>query len=78
MCAGAHAWSEIGNMVFLSSSQHQMIWREQFDLGKSPINFIASRDIMHHTNIRGPFENELLLKIKQLHLKNFHRIQASN
>ena len=46
MCAGAHAWSEIGNMVFLCSSQHQMIWREQFDLGKSPINFIAARDIM--------------------------------
>ncbi|PJX20117.1 hypothetical protein CAP47_11325 [Psychroflexus sp. S27] len=69
MCAGAHAWAEIGELVFLSSAKQLTGWLKQKGVTKSPINFVPSRDIINYGKVKGPFEGELFERIKALQLK---------
>lgn len=69
MCAGAHAWSQIGELVFLSSAQQLTAWLKQKGVTESPINFMPSRDIINFGKVRGPFEGKLFERIKALQLK---------
>lgn len=66
MCSGAHAWSGLGDLIYLSSGEQLSQWMKEAGKESSPINFIPSRQIINGINIKGPGEGELLEKIKQL------------
>lgn len=68
MCAGAHAWAQIGELVFLSSAQQLTEWQKEKNAPEAPIHFVASRDIIRCGKVRGPFEGALFEKIKSLQL----------
>ena len=69
MCAAAHGWVGLGELVYLSSAAQLATWLEEVDAKPAPINFIPAEKIIKNTPIRGPFEGELLQKIKELHYK---------
>ncbi|WP_233357686.1 nucleoside deaminase [Haloflavibacter putidus] len=73
MCAGAHAWSQVGRLVFLSSAQQLKTWQEEANMPEAPINFIPSREIIKNVAIDGPYDGELLEEIKKLQFATFSR-----
>ncbi len=73
MCAGAHAFSEIGRLVFLSAASQFAEWRKEAGMPEAPIRFIATREIIQNVRIEGPFEGPLLEEIKQLQFAAFER-----
>ena len=73
MCAGAHGWSQVGRLVFLSSAKQLGAWQKEANMPEAPINFIPSREIIKNVEIDGPFEGELLEEIKKLQFATFRR-----
>ncbi len=73
MCAGAHAFSEIGRLVFLSAGSQYAQWRKEAGLPDAPIRFVSTKEIIQNVAISGPFEGSLLEEIKQLHFAAFER-----
>ncbi len=73
MCSGAHGFSEIHRLVFLSSAKQLSAWQKEANMPEAPINFIPSRDIIKNVQIVGPFEGELLEEIKKLQFATFNR-----
>lgn len=71
MCAGAHAWSEIGSLYYLSSAKQLGIWLDEFGVAPAPIVFIPAGEIMKNVVIKGPANNEMLLEIKELHKRYY-------
>lgn len=71
MCAGAHAWSEIGSLYYLSSAKQLGKWLDEFGVGPAPIVFIPAGEIMKNVVIKGPANNEMLLEIKELHKRYY-------
>lgn len=75
MCAAAHGWVGLGNIVYLSSAEQLGKWLEEIDAKPAPINFIPIDKIIKHSIIKGPGDGELLQKIKDLQLKYHKNIQ---
>lgn len=71
MCAAAHGWAGIGNLVYLSSGKQLDKWMEEFGAAPSPIKFIPSEEIIKNAVIRGPAKSPMLEKIKNLHKKYY-------
>lgn len=69
MCAGAHAWAEIGSLVYLSSAQQLGQWLTETGASESPINFIPVEKVIKSVELRGPGKGELLKKIEELQKK---------
>lgn len=67
MCAAAHGWARIGNLVFLHSTQQQAEWLSDMGKGEAPIELMSASQIIKQVNLRGPFDGELLEQIKGLH-----------
>lgn len=72
MCAAAHGWVELGEIVYLSSAAQLGKWLEEVDAKAAPINFFPIEKIIKNTSVRGPFEGELLQEIKALQIK-YHK-----
>lgn len=72
MCAAAHAWVGLGEIVYLSSAAQLGTWLEEVNAEAAPLNFIAAEKIIKNTSIRGPYKGELLEGIKNLQLK-YHK-----
>lgn len=69
MCAAAHGWVGLGEIVYLSSAAQLGKWLEEIDAKAAPINFIPAEEIIKNTSIKGPFNGELLQEIKDLQIK---------
>lgn len=73
MCAGAHAFSEIGRLVFLSAGSQYANWRQEAGMPEAPIRFLSTKEIIKNVRIDGPFEGVLLDRIKALQFAAFER-----
>ena len=71
MCAGAHAWSEIGTVVYISSGEQLGQWLTEFNIPESNIHFLPIQHIVKNIQVKGPAEGDLLERIKQLHLRYY-------
>ncbi|MBE7640069.1 nucleoside deaminase [Salegentibacter sp. BLCTC] len=72
MCAAAHAWVGLGEIVYLSSAAQLGTWLAEVKAKPAPLNFIPAEKIIKNTSIRGPYEGELLEEIKDLQIK-YHK-----
>lgn len=75
MCSGAHAWAELGDLIYLSSAKQLRQWLSEVGAEQSPIQFIPAEEIIHGIKVKGPAEGELSEKIKALQIKTFQRDQ---
>ena len=75
MCAGAHAWVELGELIYLSSAEQLTKWLQKEGAKESVIEFIPSKEIIKNSKIKGPGEGDLLKRIEDLQIKNFHNKQ---
>jgi len=66
MCAGAHAFAQIGRLVFLSPAEQLTAWRKEHHAPEALLQFIPTRDILKNVQIDGPFSGALLEEIKAL------------
>lgn len=66
MCAGAHAWADLGNIVYLSSASQLGEWLKEVGAQASPLNFIPIEKIVKGIEVRGPLVGDLNEQIKQL------------
>lgn len=73
MCAAAHGWAGIGNLVYLSSGKQLGKWLEEFGARPAPIEFIPAKEIIKKVLIKGPAKGPMLEKIKNLHKKYYQR-----
>lgn len=76
MCAGAHAFAQIGRLVFLSSAAQLSEWRNETNAPEALLHFVPCREIIKHIQIDGPFEGALLEEIKALQLTALARDAA--
>lgn len=72
MCAGAHGWSQIGGLYYLSSAAQLEEWLNEFGVDAAPVKFIPAENIMKNVVIKGPAKGEMLNEIKQKH-KRYHK-----
>lgn len=70
MCAAAHGWAGLGNIVYLSSAKQLGQWLTEFGAPKAPINFFPIEDIVPDIEVLGPISpwDE---KVYQLHARRF-------
>lgn len=73
MCAGAHSWSQIGGLYYLSSAAQLGEWLNEFGVEAAPIEFIPAKDITKNVDIKGPAKSEMLDKIKQMHKRYYNK-----
>lgn len=73
MCSGALAWSEIGNVVYLSSGAQLSQWLQEMNVPEAPIHFLPIEKIAKNVVVKGPTSGELLKAIKELHRKSYQK-----
>jgi tRNA(Arg) A34 adenosine deaminase TadA len=66
MCAAAHGWVGLGEIVYIHSGKHLGRWLDEFGVGSPPITFYPIEDIVNGINVRGPVPS-LVPIMKQLH-----------
>lgn len=71
MCAGAHAWSEIGTVVYISSGKQLGEWLQELNIPETPIHFLPIQQIAKNIIVKGPADGELLERIRQLHFRYY-------
>lgn len=71
MCAGAHSWSQIGGLYYLSSAAQLREWLSEFGVDAAPIEFIPAEDIVKNVVVKGPAKGEMLKEIKQKHKRYY-------
>ena len=69
MCATAHGWVGLGEIVYLSSAAQLGEWLQEANANPAPVNFIPASELLKNTAVRGPFKGALLQEIKNLQLK---------
>ncbi len=67
MCAAAHGWVGLGEIIYLSSSKQLKEWLEEMNVPPSPIRFYPVEEIIPGVKVKGPAVGELLEEIKKLH-----------
>lgn len=72
MCAAAHGWVGLGDIIYLSSAEQLSRWLQEIDAPPAPIIFIPVKNIVKNIEIKGPASGELLHRIKELQLK-YHK-----
>lgn len=70
MCSGAHAWAELGDLIYLSSAKQLSEWMSEIGAPSSPIQLIPAEKIIKGIQVKGPGEGELLEKIKKLQIES--------
>jgi hypothetical protein len=73
MCAGAHAWAEIGTVAYISSGSQLAFWLKELNLPDLPIRFLPIEDIVKNIIVKGPAEGKLLERIRQMHIEYFKK-----
>lgn len=67
MCAAAHGWAEIGKLYYLSSAKQLGNWLTEFDAEVAPIQFVPVEKIVKNVIVKGPAEEKLVKRIKEMH-----------
>ncbi len=67
MCAGAHSWSQIGGLYYLSSADQLGMWLKELEAEDAPITLVSTEKIVKGVVVKGPGEGEMVQQIKQLH-----------
>ncbi|RUO43933.1 tRNA-specific adenosine deaminase [Aliidiomarina taiwanensis] len=70
MCAAAHGWVGLGNIVYISSSAQLAAWLNEFGLPSAPVNTLPISDIVPGIVATGPVPS-LLDQVYALH-QRFH------
>lgn len=73
MCAGAHGWAEIGNLVYLSSGEQLGEWLTEMNIPAGPVEFYPVEKIIKNVEVRGPGSGEMLQRIKALHQEFYQK-----
>ena len=71
MCSAAHGWVGLGTIVYLSSAAQLNQWLAEFNQPPTPIKLIPIQEIISGIEIRGPGDDAMLKKIKELHMKYY-------
>lgn len=66
MCAAAHGWVGLGEIIYIHSGKQLGEWLDEFDAPASPIQFYGIDDIVNDINVRGPLPS-LVPVMKGLH-----------
>lgn len=69
MCAAAHGWVGLGQIVYLSSAAQLTQWLAELGTPAAPIHFKPVQEIIADIAVKGPATGELLEEIKQLHIQ---------
>ena len=69
MCAAAHGWVGLGEIVYLSSAAQLTQWLAELGTPAAPIHFKPVQEIIADIAVKGPATGELLEEIKQLHIQ---------
>lgn len=73
MCAGAHAWAEIGTVAYIISGSQLVFWLKELNLPDPPIRFLPIEDIVKNIIVKGPAEGKLLERIRQMQMEYFKK-----
>ena len=66
MCSAAHGWVGLGRIVYISSAQQLLTWREQMGLPLPPVRMLPIQDIAPLVTVEGPID-ELVEEVASLH-----------
>ncbi|MGB3801671.1 MAG: nucleoside deaminase [Lewinella sp.] len=72
MCAGAHAWAQIGALYYLSSADQLGQWLSEFGVDPAPIEFVPADMIIKNVIIKGPGKGDVVKEIKHKH-RRYHQ-----
>ena len=75
MCAAAHGWVGLGEIVYLSSAVQLTQWLAELGTPTGPIHFRPVQEIIVDVTFKGPATGELLEEIKELH-RQYHASPA--
>ena len=68
MCAGAHGLVGLGRIVYASSSEQLVEWREEMGIEATPVKNLAIQEVIRDAEVDGPAP-EFADKIKELHVR---------
>lgn len=77
MCAAAHGWAGLGDIIYLASAKQLQLWLEEMNIPSAPIHFYPVEEIIMNIRVKGPAEGDLLDEIKNLH-KEYYRKNENN
>lgn len=73
MCSAAHAWAELGRIVYVSSSKQLGEWMDEMGIkSSSPINTLSIQEVAPNVPVDGPVAG-LDEEVKQLHQRSFQK-----
>ena len=67
MCAAAHGWVGLGEIIYLSSARQLQQWLAEMNIPPSPIRFYPVEEIIPGVKVKGAADGKLLAEIKKLH-----------
>lgn len=72
MCAAAHAWVGLGNIVYASSSEQLMKWHREWGVAVGPVIPLPIGAVARQVQVTGPHP-ELSDQVRALHARR-HRV----
>ena len=78
MCAAAHGWVGLGEIIYLSSARQLQQWLGEMNIPASPIRFYPVEEIVPGIKVKGPAEGEMLQEIKNLHKEYYEKTGSKN
>lgn len=76
MCAAAHAWVGIGRIVYASSAQQLVAWRQELGAPAPPVRPLPVQEIAPGVAVEGPVP-ELAAAVRALHRRLHERRRDS-
>ena len=66
MCSAAHAWTGLGRIVYVSSSEQLTAWLAELGVPPSPVRALAVREVAPGLTVQGPVP-VLAGQVRELH-----------
>lgn len=74
MCSAAHAWAELGRIVYISSSKQLNAWMDEMGvISTSPINSLSIQEVAPYIAVEGPISG-LDDEVKALQQRSFQKV----
>jgi tRNA(Arg) A34 adenosine deaminase TadA len=68
MCSAAHAWVGLGPIVYASSSEQLVAWRQEWGFPPGPVNPLPINAVAPDVSVAGP-DPQLAAEIRLLHAR---------
>lgn len=65
MCAAAHGYAGLGRIVYVSSTEQLLQWKEEFGVESGRVRGVAIKDVLVDCVVDGP-DQELVGEVKEL------------